>query len=191
MRMDTMNKIFEARGFEVERKWEESAYRFTISKNGFNLSEGFCYSGSETDQVTFIEGMIKKFEALYPSILPRPYASLNTFKSIQVDASISNGPIGVTTYNKIDMLLKKDVSLSTIIVEVIFNNPATIIKWIDGTKTVVKSNGEDYDPEKGFAMAIAKKAFGNKGNYYNAFKQWLPKNEDAESPLGGARNETF
>ena len=24
-------------------------------------------------------------------------------------------------------------------------------------------------------MAIAKKACGNKGNYYNCFKKWLPK----------------
>lgn len=191
MRMDTMNQIFKERGFEVERKWKDSQYHFIISKNGFSLSDDFCYTGSEKDQVLFIEDMIKKFESLYPSIVPRPYVSLNTFKSVQVDASISNGLIGVTTYNKIDTLLKKDASLSTIIVEVIFNNPATIIKWIDGTKTVVKSNGEDYDPEKGFAMAIAKKAFGNKGNYYDTFKQWLPKNEDAESPLGGARNETF
>lgn len=59
--------------------------------------------------------------------------------------------------------------------KVIFNNPATIVMWEDGTKTVVKAEGEDYDPEKGLAMAIAKKAFGNEGNYYNEFKKWLPK----------------
>ena len=35
------------------------------------------------------------------------------------------------------------------------------------------------DPEKGLAMAIAKKALGNEGNYYNEFKKWLPeKNEE-------------
>ena len=59
--------------------------------------------------------------------------------------------------------------------KVIFNNPATIVFWEDGTKTVVKAKGEDYDPEKGLAMAIAKNAFGNEGNYYNEFKKWLPK----------------
>ena len=59
--------------------------------------------------------------------------------------------------------------------KVIFNNPATIVMWEDGTKTVVKAEGEDYDPEKGLAMTIAKKAFGNEGNYYNEFKKWLPK----------------
>ena len=61
---------------------------------------------------------------------------------------------------------------------VIFNNPATIVFWSDGSKTVVKSNLDDYDPEKGLAMAIAKKALGNEGNYYNVFKKWLPKDDE-------------
>lgn len=56
---------------------------------------------------------------------------------------------------------------------VIFNEPATIVFWTDGTKTVVKTqNSETYDPEKGLAMAIAKKALGNKGNYFNEIKKW-------------------
>ena len=61
--------------------------------------------------------------------------------------------------------------------KVIFKAPATIVFWEDGTKTVVKADGEDYDPEKGLAMAIAKKSYGNKGNYFNIFKKWLLKGE--------------
>ena len=62
--------------------------------------------------------------------------------------------------------------------DVIFNEPATIIIWKDGTKTVVKcQEGENYDPEKGMAMAISKKALGNKGNYCEVFKKWLPEEE--------------
>lgn len=59
--------------------------------------------------------------------------------------------------------------------DVIFNYPATIILWKDGTKTIVKA-GEDekYDPEKGFAMAVCKKMFGNEGNYYKVFKEYVP-----------------
>ena len=30
----------------------------------------------------------------------------------------------------------------------------------------------------GSAMAIAKKALGNEGNYYNVFKKWLPKDDE-------------
>lgn len=48
------------------------------------------------------------------------------------------------------------------IIRVIFNDPATIIMWADGTKTVAKCvKGDKYDPEKGFAIAYAKK-FGGK-----------------------------
>lgn len=61
---------------------------------------------------------------------------------------------------------------------VIFHDPATIVFWTDNTKTVVKRGPRDsYDNEKGLAMAIAKKALGNEGNYYNTFKKWLPDEE--------------
>lgn len=61
-----------------------------------------------------------------------------------------------------------------------FNPPATIVFWTDNTKTVVKCNGEDYDPEKGLAMCICKKVLGEKGNYYEVFKKWLPKEDDSD-----------
>ena len=51
---------------------------------------------------------------------------------------------------------------------VIFRHPATIVFWADDTKTVVKvQNNEPFDPEKGLAMAIAKKVYGNKGSYFD------------------------
>jgi hypothetical protein len=60
--------------------------------------------------------------------------------------------------------------------KVIFNDPATIVIWKDGSKTVVKvQEGDTYDPEKGLAMAIAKKFFGNKGNYCDKLKKWTDK----------------
>lgn len=63
--------------------------------------------------------------------------------------------------------------------KVIFNAPATIVLWKDGTKTVVKAENEWFDPEKGLAMAIAKKAMGNKGNYFNEIKKWVKPYEEA------------
>lgn len=69
---------------------------------------------------------------------------------------------------------------------VIFNDPATIVFWADGTKTVVKAQGDDkFDPEKGLAMAISKKALGNKGNYCNELKKWLPE-ENRDGRNGNA-----
>lgn len=48
------------------------------------------------------------------------------------------------------------------VTKVIYNNPATIVFWSDGTKTVVKCGKDDtYDKEKGFYIACAKKLFGN------------------------------
>lgn len=67
------------------------------------------------------------------------------------------------------------VNKSLEIDKVIFNEPATIVFWKDGTKTVVKATNEEFDPEKGLAMAISKKALGNKHDYYNVFKRWLKK----------------
>ena len=63
--------------------------------------------------------------------------------------------------------------LSFEIEKVVFNDPATIIIWKDKTKTVVKcQEGDEFDPEKGLAMAIAKKALGNKSNFNNTIKKW-------------------
>ena len=76
--------------------------------------------------------------------------------------------------------VEKTYSLGTNIKKVIFNSPATIVFWSDGSKTVVKAHNDDYDPEKGLAMAIAKKALGNEGNYYNVFKKWLPNEDSSE-----------
>jgi hypothetical protein len=46
--------------------------------------------------------------------------------------------------------------------KIIFNPPATIVFWGDGTKTVVKTmNGESFDMYHGFTAALAKKVYGN------------------------------
>lgn len=59
---------------------------------------------------------------------------------------------------------------------VIFAPPATIVYWSDGSKTVVKCSEKDvFDPEKGLAMAIAKRCGGNKGSYYKEIQNWVKK----------------
>lgn len=67
--------------------------------------------------------------------------------------------------------------------DVIFNEPATIVFWADGTKTVVKCHAEKFDPEKGLAMAITKKALGNKYDYYNQVQHWLKKYRPRYRPV--------
>lgn len=84
----------------------------------------------------------------------------------------------------LDEIMKKiakacnKAQIKSFIKNVIFSNPATIVIWADGSKTVVKAKNEDYDPEKGLAMAIAKKFLGNEGWYYDIFKKWLPEEDN-------------
>lgn len=56
---------------------------------------------------------------------------------------------------------------------VIFHDPATIVFWKDGTKTVVKAQNEKFDKEKGLLAAIAKKVYGNKGSFNNVIKHYV------------------
>lgn len=59
---------------------------------------------------------------------------------------------------------------------VIFNDPATVVIWDDGSKTVVKCQpGDTYSKETGLALCIAKKYLGNKGNFNEVFKKWIPE----------------
>ena len=85
----------------------------------------------------------------------------------------------MTQFKYLEELMKKwnceIINNNPSITNVIFNDPATIVFWDDGTKTVVKAKNEPYDPEKGLAMAITKKSLGNQSNYYNEFKKWLPE----------------
>lgn len=96
------------------------------------------------------------------------------YPMIQIEAAIS-------PKNRCSYVIYKD-SIATpkppTITNVIFNPPATIVFWSDKTKTVVKCDYEyeTYDPEKGIAMAIAKKTMGdNKYEYYNTFLHWMKK----------------
>ncbi len=68
--------------------------------------------------------------------------------------------------------------------DVIFNDPATIVLWEDGTKTVVKcQKGDVYSEEVGLAMCISKKALGNKGNFNDIFKKWVPEPEVTKADI--------
>lgn len=63
-------------------------------------------------------------------------------------------------YDKIQKEKNKAI-IESAIQRVIFNPPATIVFWRDGSKTVVKCGENDiFDPEKGLAMAISKRVFG-------------------------------
>lgn len=63
--------------------------------------------------------------------------------------------------------------------KVIFNDPATIVYWKDGTKTVVKCQPDcEYSKYAGFMACVTKKVFGNKGNFNDTVNYWLEHGED-------------
>lgn len=58
---------------------------------------------------------------------------------------------------------------------VIYNDPATIVFWKDGTKTVVKAQNCEYNPALGLAMCFIKRTIGLK-----EFLKHLPKETEIE-----------
>ena len=96
---------------------------------------------------------------------------------IKIVWEISNDFSGV----KVDLGVKQSIPE---IKKVIYNDPATIIFWSNHTKTVVQcQKGDDYDPEKGLVMAIAKKALGNTSRKLNDVLHKWEKKEEPSVPL--------
>lgn len=70
--------------------------------------------------------------------------------------------------------------------KVIFNDPATIVLWDDGTKTVVKcSEGDTYSEWSGLAFCICKKLMGEE--FHKVFKHWCDR-DDIRKPIYDVRH---
>lgn len=69
--------------------------------------------------------------------------------------------------------------------KVLFNPPATIVFWLDGTKTVVKcKEGEEFSEWAGIALCLAKKLYGP--NFHKIFKAHC---SDPEKPANDMTDE--
>lgn len=88
-----------------------------------------------------------------------------------VKGSFKTNAFGTLNFNS-KYLTRSDVYSN--IKKVIFNDPATIVYWHDGDKTVVKcSDNDTFSEETGLVMAINKKLFGD--DYYNKVKKLVKK----------------
>lgn len=185
MRMNDMNKLFEQRGFEVKRIYRDGHYIFSIAKDNYCLSAIYVYPACTTyyvasrHQKEFVESTIKKFEEDFKEKIMntnQEFLSGSWRKYCADDIFVTEEMYKLSKLN-----IPNERRLNNPGIEkVIFNPPATIVIWKDGIKTVVKCGKDDvFDPEKGMAMAICKRFFGNKGNYCNEFKKWLPNFEVA------------
>lgn len=64
---------------------------------------------------------------------------------------------------------EREIRPTFAIEKVIFNPPATIVFWLDGTKTVVKcKEGEEFSEWAGIALCLAKKLYGP--NFHKIFR---------------------
>lgn len=69
---------------------------------------------------------------------------------------------------------KEEIVRRVSIQNVIYSNPATIVMWDDGTKTVSKCYENDqYNPETGLALCILKKLVGGAA-VKDTINAWLP-----------------
>ena len=79
-------------------------------------------------------------------------------------------------YNMIITRIGTDIRVvNGIIDKVIFNDPATIVLWADGSKTVVKCQpGDVYDKEKGLLLCFVKHVLGDTSRGLNDFlHKWV------------------
>lgn len=135
----------------------------------FDIEDFDIYNG----QMSYIKIHLKGNVAEINEYEKESNMSNNTFNYCFSDVMATNGMMRM-------MLEDKKFHYK----EVIFNPPATIIKWQDGTKTVVKCSPEDeFDPEKGIALCYMKKALGNRYGYYNTMQNLLKKFHDDRSPV--------
>lgn len=100
-------------------------------------------------------------------------ANENTFLTTDTDNIIYQNPTNIDVRNIINGFFGiREFDIKN----VIFNDPATIVFWADGTKTVVRCAEEDtFDKRIGLAMAICKKVLGtnaSKSNFNDVFKKW-------------------
>ena len=91
-----------------------------------------------------------------------------TVKAIMNDFLDTLGDI----VNEEDDKVGCSIHLEDEIEKVTFNNPATVVFWKDGTKTVSKcKNGDTFNKETGLAMCIIRKLCRNR-NYNAVFEKY-------------------
>ena len=150
----------------IKKYAESNNLTITIEDSPFTLGPTITFEGPLIGTIRYETNLVEN----------DPYMALK--KMFRVVDSRLGRRTSITYDEFFKPKAPKSVPYIPEIKNVIFNEPATIVMWSDGTKTVVKcQEGEGYDPEKGMAMAISKKALGNKGNYCEVFKKWLPEEE--------------
>lgn len=71
---------------------------------------------------------------------------------------------------------RKAPRMADLVKNIIFNGPATIVFWKDGTKTMVKCDEKDIsDKSKAIALCFMKKMFGNTSEFNTVLRTYVPE----------------
>ena len=158
---DYLNKALNFVTYTEPKKWSTSgSWSTTLKDCGINgaLMDSLMIKGSDTSKF-YTDDML---DYLLKEVIDK--------KAEEAEKKL-NKMVAEKNRKKIDAFIDT-------IDKVYFNNPATVIKWKDGTKTVVKcQKGDTYDAEKGFAMALIKGLFDNSSYFNTIFEKWLPKED--------------
>lgn len=160
-----MNSVYGGRDLKPAHEDKLDAMRYISTHNPYLKEIGKCAAG------------VKKFDELYEYCMADIKATLEAYNNLKEETMpTKNNTTGPNFYVRYSDIFKVPKTTLPGIKKVIFSNPCTIVLWDDGTKTMVRAQGKErFDREKGLAMAIAKKALGNKGNYYDTFTEHLSK----------------
>ena len=143
-----------------------------------NAMAGAIYSRTQT-------GWIGKVVHVYANTMDVIYHAIPGHDIYEDDCQVYNVDFRyfdlyrpAKTNTKVDYKTQAFMLMGQRITKVIYNDPATIVFWSDGEKTVVKCQGtgrkkEKFDKEKGLAMCIAKRALGNRSNFNNVINAFV------------------
>lgn len=176
--LDDMNKFFESRGIKVKREYDrvKKRYDFRLSRDNCMVVYHLYYPTTDdreerySQMTSYCNEMLESFDQYCKEYSVKIPDTVEDYVCHGVNVSKR-----VANEEPKELYFPWDIRT---VKKVIFNDPATIVFWSDGSKTVVKCSFNDiYDPEKGMAMAFVKKMFGNDNSFHKLFTKWLPKEE--------------
>ena len=174
---------------EYDRQIGEMYYRCKIKNGDKNTNAIIKIPNVMIGNIEIVQDYDNHYDSLiYRTVTNESYLKLkiepknNTiFEIIMEDKNMPLGNLVLDEIKDIKIINQLPKFDKNEIKDVRYNDPATIVFWKDGTKTVVKcqkDKGDTYNPELGLAMCIIKKMCDNKGNYNDVFNKWLPKESE-------------
>ena len=172
-------------------------YTFTLKEN--NVTPGERNVVDYTDLTSIAKGLLNSYYGMH-SFKDREPTECKCSKSnaigygfrhatiyselFTIDKNETDKMCSIDTFDIIKEMQKMKKSIkkpvTNPIEKVIFNPPATIVFWKDGSKTVVKAQGDIFNPETGLAMAISRHYLCDVcglERYDGVFNRYLPKDK--------------